>query len=101
MFVSEEMRMSRIVSGGKVASLASAFALENDKPFSIFLKPGSSSETSQVLSVTLLGASEPCDFPFVVGEWSPVLIKAINSTTAEASGYDIYWGSGEVASVEE
>jgi hypothetical protein len=97
-YTSEGQRNGRLITGAKIASLATAFSLADNKPFSIYINPTSGTGTTEVLTVKLLGQTVATAMPFKVEAWSELLITEISADDI-LSTYDVYWASGEVAEV--
>lgn len=99
--ISEEQRSGRLVTGGKITSLAAAFSLADNESFSIFLtsKTDTTSVTTQALTVTLLGQDTAVAMPFRTEQWSELLLTEMSINESILSSYDIYWASGDVAEV--
>lgn len=100
-YSSEEQRNGRLITGAKIASLASAFSLADNESFSIFLtsKTDTTSVTTQALTVTLLGQDTAVAMPFRTEQWSELLITEMSINESILSSYDIYWASGNAAEV--
>lgn len=94
MYLNESISAGRIVSGGKINSLAADFSVSDNDPFTLFLKAKSGSATSEVLSVILAGSEDTTDMPFKVDQWNEVLIIGLKANASILDTYDIYWGSG-------
>lgn len=97
-YLSSDQMAGRIVSGGKITSLASAFSLSGGAAFSIYIVPTTGTGTTEILTVKLLGGTTAIAMPFKVEDWSPVLIEEISADDI-LSTHDVYWGSGLEASV--
>ena len=67
------MNGGRILSHGKIESLANGFSLPNDALFSLYIRPKYSSSTvDTVLSVKCYQDDEFSDAPVVLNDWSPM-----------------------------
>jgi hypothetical protein len=97
-FISEEQRSGRLISGGKITSLATAFKLADGEPFTIYILPTTGTGTTEILTVKMPGNAAACPMPFMVEEWNPLLITEISADDI-LSTYDIYWASGDEANV--
>ena len=77
-YISEFMNGGRILSHGKIESLANGFSLPNDALFSLYIRPKySSSSVDAVLSVKCYQDDEFSDAPVVLNDWSPMAIKRL------------------------
>ena len=97
------MNGGRILSHGKIESLANGFSLPNDALFSLYIRPKySSSSVDAVLSVKCYQDDEFSDAPVVLNDWSPMAIKAIAPNADFLNTHDLYWNlrrKGMIASV--
>lgn len=94
-YISEFMNGGRILSHGKIESLANGFSLPNDTLFSLYIRPKYSNSTvDAVLSVKCYQDDEFSDAPVVLNDWSPMAIKAIAPNADILNTHDLYWGAG-------
>lgn len=98
-YISEQMYAGRILSHGKITSLASGFALRGGKPFTLFINP---KKDAQTLAATLnVKCSQDDDFaeaPFACGDWSPLALAEIApGQESILDENDLYWGCGDYA----
>jgi len=99
-YISEFMAGGRILSHGKITSLANGFHLKNNVPFTIYVKPtNGTSDIDTVLPVQLSEEDAITNAPVLFYEWSPLAISMIGATNATDNN-DIYWGAGEEAEPE-
>lgn len=98
MYITSEQGAGRIVSGGKITSLAAAFSLAGKTAFSIYIVPTTGSGTTEILTVKLPGNTASVALPFKVESWSECLITEISADDILAT-YDVYWGAGSPANV--
>lgn len=96
-YISEPMNAGRILSHGKITSLASGFSLNGGKPFSLYIKPKYSVSTlDTTLSVRCSQDDECAEAPFAYNDWSPLAIVEIASGQASIlETNDLYWGCGD------
>ena len=97
-YVSSEMHAGRVLSHGKITSLATAFSLAGNVPFSLFLMAKSTTPAVQALtlSVKLYQDAASFDCPFNVNAWTePAIISLDASNAAILNTYDLYWGAGQ------
>lgn len=94
-YISEFMSGGRIVSHGKIESLAQGFKLPGDKLFSVYIRPKSAgTHVDTVLSVKCYQDKAFSDAPVALYDWSPMAIKEIAPNDEILSTCDLYWGSG-------
>lgn len=96
-YISEFMNGGRIVSHGKIESLATGFKLPNETPFSIYIRPKSASNSEDLdvmLNVRCYQDETASEAPVVLNDWSPMAIVEIAPNIEILGEYDIYWGSG-------
>lgn len=94
-YISEFMNGGRIVSHGKIESLAAGFKLPNETPFSVYIRPKySASNMDTVLSVKCYQDEKFSDAPIAYNDWSPMAISEIAPNAAILDTCDIYWGCG-------
>ena len=96
-YISEFMNGGRIVLHGKKESLESGFRLPNGTPFSIYIRPKNSENTSSldiVLNVKCYQDDEFSDAPVAFNDWSPMAITEIAPNNDILETCDLYWGSG-------
>jgi hypothetical protein len=98
-FISEQMRSSRILSHGKIASLESAFSLHGEIPFSLFIVPTDDpTETAPVLiDCKLYQDDDSSDCPFALNCWNEAAVVEIADSAIDLTKYDLYWGAGDNA----
>lgn len=90
-----DFQFTRILKHGKIASLSSAFSIENDAPFSIYVKPVVESDDADILvNCKCMCDSEASALPVPLNEWTPAAIKEISANAINLSSYDVYWGAG-------
>lgn len=94
-YISEFMNGGRIVSHGKITDLSNGFRLPNGEPFSVYVRPKSStSALDTVLTVRCSQDEKPSEAPVLFNDWSPMAIVEITADTEILDTNDIYWGSG-------
>lgn len=94
-YISEFMNGGRIVSHGKIESLAQGFKLPGDMLFSVYARPKSTgSNVDTVLSVKCYQDEDFSDAPVAFHDWSPMAIKEIAPNDEILTTCDLYWGSG-------
>ena len=94
-YISEFMNGGRIVSHGKIKSLATGFNLPNETPFSVYIRPKfGTSEIDTLLSVKCYQDEAFADAPIAYNDWSPMAIVEIAPDDAILETCDIYWGCG-------
>lgn len=99
-YISEEQRTGRMVSGGKITSLAAEFSLTDGKHFSIYINPKTgNTNTTEVLTVKLPGNDASVEMPFKTEQWSELLLTAISADDLLSTA-DVYWGCGEEATIQ-
>lgn len=85
---------SRILIHSKLVSLSEDFDNGGD-PFTVFVKPKSTSYDSVViLDVQLIKDDTHSECPFNVNQWSPCIIQKIVANSTILNDYDIYIGEG-------
>ena len=97
-YVSEEQRNGRLIAGGEITSLAADFKLKESKPFSVYVKPVSGTDTTVLLTVKLPANASATPMPFKTEQWSEALVEEIDTASAsilENDQYDLYWASGD------
>lgn len=102
-YISEFMNGGRIVSHGKILSLASGFKLPNEIPFSIYIRPkntAGSEDLDVLLDVRCYQDETSSEAPVMLNDWSPMAIVEISPNSEILGEYDIYWGSGSYVEVE-
>lgn len=101
--VSNEMRASRFVSGGKIDNLDTAFRVTGDSPFSITIIPIASVAAGVISAPTEIGLVVTCQFceddaaaphPFYFNEPSIGMLYELPAGCIETDVYDVYWQSG-------
>lgn len=98
--VSDFMSGGRILSHGKITSLASGFKLKNDMPFTVYIRPkNGSTDIDVIIPVKLRKENDTTDVPVTFNDWSPLAITEIGASTITDDN-DVYWGSGEKAEPE-
>lgn len=95
-YISEFMNGGRIVSHGKIQSLANGFKLPFEVPFSVYIKPKDFAvqELDVLLNVRCYQDEVASPAPVVLNDWSPLAIVEIAPDMELLKNYDIYWGSG-------
>lgn len=95
-YISESVFAGRIVNFGKVTDLSADFTLSG-RPFSVLIVPkgGTESQTHVTMPVKAWASDAFASFPFPEGDWSPLLIKAVEASGLDLTAYDLYWGTGE------
>lgn len=96
-YISEFMNGGRIVAHGKIESLANGFKLPNNIPFSVYVRPKTTSNTEALdvlLNVKCYQDEKASDAPVVLNDWTPMAIIEILPDMNVLGEYDIYWGSG-------
>jgi len=102
-YISEFMNGGRVVSHGKILSLASGFKLPNETPFSVYIRPKSTSGSENLdvlLNVRCYQDEEASEAPLVLNDWSPMAIVEIAPDNEILGEYDIYWGSGSYVEIQ-
>lgn len=96
-YISEQMNAGRILSHGKITSLATGFKLKGNKPFSLYIKPKFNVSTlDTTLSVKCSQDDDFAEAPFAYNDWSPLAITEINTGQASVlDTNDLYWGCGD------
>lgn len=94
-YISEFISGGRIVSHGKIESLAQGFKLPGDTLFSVYVRPKSvGTDVDTVLSVKCYQDEEFSDAPLAFYDWSPMAIREVAPNDEILSTCDLYWGSG-------
>lgn len=100
-YISEFMNGGRIVSHGKIESLAQGFKLPKDALFTVYARPKTqTADIDAVLSVKCYQDDSFSDAPVPLYDWSPLAIREIAPNDEILSVCDLYWGSGEVLEEE-
>ena len=90
----------KVLNVGKVDSLSEEFKLENGNGFHVFIAPGSGADKDSgetiIIKAQPVKNAEAVEVPIVVGDWNPVLLRAIaaNSeadTDIDLSAYSVYY----------
>lgn len=95
-YISEFMNGGRIVSHGKIESLAQGFKLPKDALFTVYARPKTqTADFDAVLSVKCYQDDSFSDAPVPLYDWSPLAIREIAPDEEILTVCDLYWGSGE------
>lgn len=101
-YVSEQMFVSRICSHGQVTDLSKSFKLKDEQPYSLFVKPKSTTTgaTAIMVDVRLYKESESSPCPCTLNSWQRLeVVELAASNAALLEEYDIYWGCGSGATL--
>ena len=95
-YISEFMNGGRIVSHGKIESLAQGFKLPKNALFTVYARPKSQTvDMDTVLKVKCYQDDKFSDAPVPFYDWSPLAIREIAPDNEILTNCDLYWGSGE------
>ncbi len=95
-FISEFMNGGRILSHGQIMDLSNGFALQEEIPFSIYIRPKhTTSALDAIVSVRCYQEDEFSNAPIVLHDWTPLAITGIAPDSSILEQYDIYWGCGQ------
>ena len=95
-YISEFVNGGRIVSHGKIESLANGFKIgEDGVPFTIYVRPkNATSAIDVIIRLKCYQDDEASNVPVPLNDWSPLLVREIAPNNTLLNYYDIYWGSG-------
>lgn len=89
------MQFLRILTHGKVTDLTSGFSLGNGRPFSVYVRPKSSTDDVDiVVNARCIGDSAASAIPVPFNAWSEAAIVELGANAINLSNYDVYWGAG-------
>ena len=64
------------------------------KAFYLMLIPTTDDASAYTtLNVKLSKGKEYIDFPFIAGQWNPVIVNDVNVTSSDLASYRIFYGS--------
>ena len=90
-----DMQFLRILTHGKVASLTNGFKLDDGRPFSVYVRPKSSTDdVDVVVNAKCIGDSAASAIPVPLNAWSEAAIVELGNNAINLSSYDVYWGAG-------
>ena len=100
-YVSESMFVSRIVSKGRIESLTNGFKLKDEAPFSVYVRPKTVTtlERDVLINCKLYKEDEFSECPISLFAWVELVVIEIAPSDTLLEKYDIYWGSGNEASL--
>jgi hypothetical protein len=103
-YISEAMRAGRIGSFGKITSLATAFKLEGEVPFSILIVPKADVTAGVITKTTDTSGLEvncittqndtAAKYPVYFHEETLLAITEIAIDAIDLDVYDVYWNCG-------
>lgn len=95
-YISEQMTAGRVVSHGKITSLAGGFRLPDNLPFSLYIRPKFSVSTlDTTMNVRCYQDEQASEAPIAYNDWSPLAIVEIAAGQESIlDTNDLYWGSG-------
>lgn len=98
-FVPPIVEGTRILSHGKITSLANGFHLPQNRRFTIYARPKENVELETpdiVISVKCYRDSKPSDIPITLNEWQPLYLESIAPDNEILNSVDLYWGCANV-----
>lgn len=98
-YVSESMFVSRIVSKGRIESLANGFKLKDGAPFSVYVRPKTitSLDRDVLINCKLYKEDEFSECPVSLFTWVELVVIELAPSETLLESYDVYWGSGNEA----
>lgn len=96
-FIPDSIGSGRIVSHGKISSLAMGFSLPNKEGFTIYARPkvGVEIDTPDiVLSVKCMTDENASEIPVALNEWNSLYLQSIEPNNEILNSVDLYWGAG-------
>lgn len=90
-----EMQVLRVLSHGKISDLSTGFKLEHDCPFSVYVRPKTSSLANDVvINARCICDASTSEIPVPLHDWTPAAIVELAPNAISLSDYDVYWGAG-------
>lgn len=90
-----EMQFLRILTHGKVTDISDGFKLPDGRPFSVYVRPKSSTDNvDTVVNAKCIGDSAASAIPVPLNAWSEAAIVELGANSVNLSNYDVYWGAG-------
>ena len=99
-FIPDSIGSGRIVSHGKISSLAMGFSLPNKEGFTIYARPkvGVGIDTPDiVLSVKCMTDENASEIPVALNEWNSLYLQSIEPNNEILNSVDLYWGCLKIA----
>lgn len=97
-FVSPEMYAGRVLSHGKITSVAAAFKLASGQPFSLFIIPKSDGTVPDAVTALVTCKLDQDDTasacPFTCNCWDAPAVSEISINGVTLTDFDVYWGAG-------
>ena len=85
----------RVLSHGKISDLSNGFALKNNTPFSIYVRPkNDDGALDTIVSCKCMNDSEFSDLPVPLYAWTEAAIVELGANAISLSDYDVYYGGG-------
>lgn len=102
-YISESNEAERLLSHGKIESLAGGFRLKGDLPFSLYVRPKFEVSTlDTTLQVRCTQDRDYAEAPFLYNDWSPLSVVAIAEGQDDVlSQVDLYWGCGNYVKADD
>lgn len=101
-FITEKMAVSRMSECVEITDLSEEFRLNNNTPFSLFIRPKSvPNEASVLISAEPYAGNGFRDIPVTLDNWNKYYLSAIAANGINLSKYRVWWGTGGAASKAE
>ena len=93
-YINPAMFAGRIMAHGQVTDLSEAFALSDERVFSIFLKPKEeTTETVEMVTCKLALDTTASPYPALIGVWNEGAFVELSASETLLTNYDVYWGA--------
>ena len=94
-FVSDTMMIGRVSSKGQITDLSTAFSLDGNIPFSLFIIEKTVQSTQPVLvDCTLYQDDTNANCPFTPNVWDVPAVVEVSINGIDLTAYDVYWVAG-------
>lgn len=83
----------KILRGGEITATGRQADIKESAYYLMIIPKSEDASNFTVFNVKLSGEKEFKNFPFVVGQWNPVIINDIDVTSTDLSNYRIFYGA--------
>lgn len=83
----------KILRGGEITTTGKQNALAGQAVYIMLVPKTEDASAFAVLNTKLSGEKDFKPFPFVVGQWNPVVVNDINVIETDLQNYRIFYGS--------